>query len=52
MNRIKEPSTWAGLGLVCHALSLLMASGGKDGAAWGQLVAGVVAVAAKEAKAQ
>jgi hypothetical protein len=48
MNRLTEASTWAGLGLVCHAVSVLIATKGADGAAWGQLFAGIAAGVIRE----
>ena len=47
---IKEPSTWAGIGLVAQSIGMLLASKGADGTAWAGLVAGLVAVFRREGK--
>jgi len=47
-KRLKEPSTWAGVGVIAHAITMLFASRGGDAMAWTQLVAGVAAVAMPE----
>lgn len=47
MARLLEPSTWAGLGVACHAVSLILADKG-NGAAWGELVGAVAAVVLRE----
>ena len=41
---IKEPSTWAGIGLVAQSVGLLIASKGTDTTAWAGLAAGLVAI--------
>jgi hypothetical protein len=48
--RLKEASSWAGLGVVGHAVALLVSSGGVDPMAWAQLVAGITAIAIPENK--
>lgn len=48
MNRLKEPSTWAGVGLIFTALAQIIASKGTDQQAWAQAAAGVAAVALRE----
>lgn len=48
IERLKEPSTWAGFGLIFQAILLLLASKGMDGTAWGTLAAGVAAVVMPE----
>lgn len=48
LDRLKEPSTWAGFGLIFQAILLLIATKGMDGTAWGTLAAGVAAVAMPE----
>lgn len=45
-SRLKEPSTWAGLAAVAHAVGVTVAQSGELTAAG--LVAGVVAVLMKE----
>lgn len=47
-KRLKEPSTWAGLGVIAHALTMLIATGGADAAAWVQVAGGVAAMAMPE----
>lgn len=47
-GRLKEPSTWAGIGIIGHALTLIISSGGNDPVAWGQLLAGIAAVVMPE----
>lgn len=46
---IKEPSTWAGIGLVAQSIGLLIASKGADSTAWAGLAAGLVAIFRREA---
>lgn len=46
---VKEPSTWAGIGLVAQSIGLLIASNGADGTAWAGLMAGLVAIFRSEA---
>lgn len=48
MNRLKQPSTWAGLGLIMHAVAALITSKGTDPQAWAGIAAGVVAVVLNE----
>lgn len=52
MRRLREPSTWAGIGLICTGMGQLLANGGGDGAAWGTIAAGVVAVLKHEPAAR
>lgn len=47
---IKEPSTWAGLGLVSQSIGLLIASKGADTTAWAGLAAGLVAIFRREGR--
>lgn len=44
MKRIKEPSTWAGLGLLCQGIAALVSSKGADATAWASIIGGVSAV--------
>ena len=44
IDRLKEPSTYAGLGLLLHGIAGLIASKGTDGQAWGTVAAGIGAV--------
>lgn len=48
MNRIKEPSTWAGLALVAQGFAGLLASKGMDMTAWASVLGGAMAVAKRE----
>ena len=48
LDRLKEPSTAAGIGILWSAVPELIATGGASPMAWGQVVAGVVAIAKKE----
>ena len=41
---IKQPSTWAGMGLVANAIAALVATGGADVPAWAQLIGGLCAM--------
>lgn len=50
IERFKEPSTWAGLGLIAQGLGQLLASKGADPAGWASLSAGLVAVFRREAR--
>jgi hypothetical protein len=43
-DRLKEPSTYAGLGLILQAVAQLIASKGTDPTAWGVLIPALVAV--------
>ena len=45
---VKEPSTWAGIGLVAQSIGMLLASKGADTTAWVGLVAGLVAIFRRE----
>lgn len=47
MNRIKEPSTWAGIGLVAQAVASLLADP-RNVQAWASLITGVAAVLIRE----
>ncbi len=42
--RIKEPSTWAGIGLVLQGTYQLFASKGGDSSAFGVIGAGIAAI--------
>lgn len=44
IDRIKEPSTWAGIGLVVQGLFLLFATKGGDANAWATIGAGFSAI--------
>lgn len=44
LSVIKEPSTWAGIGLVAQSIGMLIASKGADSTAWAGLAAGLVAI--------
>ncbi len=46
--RLREPSTWAGMGLICQSLAALLASKGADPQAWAGALAGAAAVLMKE----
>lgn len=48
MERMKEPSTWAGLGLIAQGVAQLLASKGLDVAGWTSLSAGLLAVFKRE----
>lgn len=50
LNRLREPSTWAGIGAVCIAGAQAVAT--RDPAAMGALLAGIVAVLVPDKKAQ
>lgn len=43
-DRITEPSTWAGVGLIVQAIFQLWASKGADNTAWASLAGGIGAV--------
>jgi hypothetical protein len=43
-KRLSEPSTWAGLGLLCQGLFQLAVSKGADTSAWTSVAAGFGAV--------
>lgn len=43
-DRIKEPSTWAGIGLLIQGLFQLYASKGGDNSAWATVGAGFGAI--------
>jgi lysozyme len=47
-SRVKEPSTWAGAGLMLQAIAQLIATKGMDGTAWATLAAGVAAIFMRE----
>lgn len=47
-GRLKEPSTWAGLGIVAHSVAMLLASSGGDASAWAGLFAGISATVMSE----
>lgn len=46
--RIKEASTWAGVGLVATSLSALIASNGTDVHAWAGIAGGLAAIVLRE----
>lgn len=48
MNRLAEASSMAGIGLVLTAIGPLFQSRGKDPMAWGQLIAGALAIWKRE----
>ncbi len=48
----KQPSTYAGLGIIFTAIPALMASGFTDPAAWVQAIMGLIAIVKNEAPAQ
>lgn len=50
IDRIKEPSTWAGLGLLCQGVAQLIASKGGDGQAWSTVATGMLAVFVREGR--
>lgn len=43
-QRMSEPSTWAGIGLLCQGLFQLFATKGADTSAWTAVAAGFGAV--------
>lgn len=47
-SRLKEASTWAGLGLVATSLSACIASKGTDVQAWAGLAGGLAAIVLRE----
>ncbi len=51
-DRLKEPSTWAGIGLAIQGLMQAFATGGIDPEAWATIGAGVVAIMAPERGAE
>ena len=51
MNRFKEPSTYAGLGVMFAAVSQIIASGGKDATAWASGIGALMAVLLREKSA-
>jgi len=52
MKRMKEPSTWAGIGLIFQGVAQAIASKGTDATAWATIVGGMAAVLVKEKAAQ
>lgn len=42
-SRLKEPSTWAGLGIIAHSIAGILATSGSDPASWAGLFAGASA---------
>lgn len=50
INRFKEPSSWAGLGLLCQGLAGVIASKGQDSQALATVIGGVLAVVMPERK--
>jgi hypothetical protein len=46
--QFKEPSTYAGAGIVFTAIAQLVATGGNDPTAWATLIAGVIAIFKRE----
>jgi hypothetical protein len=52
MNRIKEASTWAGIGLLAQGIAQAITSKGLDPTAWATIVGGLFAVVVKEKAAQ
>lgn len=50
-ERIKEPSTWAGIATAIHAIVGIIATNGGDATAWGALAASVAAIFIPEKKA-
>lgn len=51
-NIIKQPSSWAGFGLIFSGLAALIQTKGQDSQAWAQVVAGVMSVALPEQAAK
>jgi hypothetical protein len=49
---IKQPSSWAGFGLIFSGLATLVQTKGTDSQAWAQVVGGVMSVALPEQGAQ
>jgi O-antigen ligase len=50
MERLHEPSTWAGVGAMIPAIGELFITGGKSATAWGAVIAGLVAIFKREGK--
>jgi lysozyme len=48
---LKEPSTWAGFGIIFQAIATLIASHGVDPTSWATLIAGIAAVVKREQSA-
>lgn len=48
LERLREPSSWAGFGLLFQGLAALIASKGLDPTAWASIASGVAAVAMPE----
>lgn len=51
-TRLKEPSTWAGIGLVIQGVFQLITSKGGDASAWGTIGAGFGAIFLPEKNGQ
>lgn len=51
-QQLKQPSTYAGLGLLFSAIPALMATGFADPTAWAQVAMALVAIFKNEAQAQ
>lgn len=50
-DRIKEPSTWAGIGLIIQGAFQLFITKGGDASAWGTIGAGIGAIFLPEKQA-
>jgi hypothetical protein len=52
INRLREPSSWAGLGLLFQGIAQLIASKGADSSGWASVAAGAAAVLMPESRQQ
>lgn len=43
-SQVKQPSTYAGLGIIFSAIPQLLETQGQDGTAWAQVVMGLIAI--------
>jgi hypothetical protein len=51
-SRLMEPSSWAGIAALIHAIATLVATQGTDAAAWGTAAAGLAALIIPEKKGE
>lgn len=42
--QLKQPSTYAGLGVIFSAIPALLATGGTDMTAWAAIIGGIIAI--------
>lgn len=48
MDRLQEPSTWAGIGALIPAVGEIIVTGGKSVTGWAALLAGLAAIIKRE----